>query len=67
LAIARELGDRRGEGIALWSMSLDLDQLGERGQAIQYAEQALAIYEQIEDPLAAKVRAELAAWGKSIH
>jgi len=43
-------------------MSLALDQLGERAQAIQYAEQALAIREQIEDPRAAKVRAQLAAW-----
>lgn len=61
LAIDREIGDRRGEGIALWNMSLALDELGERAQAIQYAEQALTIYEQIEDPRAANVRAYLAA------
>ena len=62
LAIAREIGDRRGEGTVLWNMSLVLDQLGERAQAIQHAEQALIIREQIEDPNAAKVRAQLAAW-----
>ena len=62
LAIAREIGDRRGEGNALWNMSLALDQLGERAQAIQHAEQALIIREQIEDPNAAKVRAKLATW-----
>ena len=39
-----------------------LDQLGERAQAIQRAEQALTIFEQIEDPRAAEVRAKLAAW-----
>jgi tetratricopeptide (TPR) repeat protein len=62
LIIAREIGDRIGEGAALWNMSLALDQLGERAQAIQHAEQALTILEQIEDPNAAKVRAQLAAW-----
>jgi len=39
-----------------------VDQLGERAQAIQHAEQALTIFEQIEDPNAAQVRAQLAAW-----
>jgi len=62
LTIAREIGDRRGEGNALWNMSLALDQLGECAQAIQHAEQALTIYEQIEAPIAAQVRAQLAAW-----
>ena len=62
LAIVREIGDRRGEGISLWNMSLALDHLGERAHAIHHAEQALTIYEQIEDPNAAKVRAQLAAW-----
>ena len=62
LLIDRELGDRRSEGTGLWNMSLALDQLGERAQAIQHAEQALTIYEQIEDPRAMQVRAQLAAW-----
>jgi tetratricopeptide (TPR) repeat protein len=62
LAIVTEIGDRRGEGNALWNMSLVLDQLGKRAQAIQHAEQALTIREQIEDPNAAKGRAQLAAW-----
>ena len=62
MLIDREIGDRRGEGDDLWNMSLALDQLGERAQAIQHAEQALTIYEQIEDPNAAEVRAQLAAW-----
>jgi hypothetical protein len=62
LLIDREIGDRRGESIDLWNMSLALDQLGERAQAIQHAEQALIIREQIEDPKAAKVRTQLTAW-----
>jgi tetratricopeptide (TPR) repeat protein len=62
LLIACEIGDRGSEGIALWNLSLALDQLGERGRAIQHAEQSLIIREQIEDPNAAKVRAQLAAW-----
>jgi tetratricopeptide (TPR) repeat protein len=62
LAIVREIGHRRGEGNAVWNMSLALYKLGERAQAIQHAEQALTIYEQIEDPRIAKVRAKIAAW-----
>ena len=46
----------------LWNMSLALDQLGEHSQATRHAEQALTIYEQIEDPNAAQVRAQLAEW-----
>ena len=53
---------RRGEGNDLWNMSLALDQLGDRAQAIHHAEQALTIFEEIEDPNAAKARAQLAAW-----
>jgi len=62
LLIAREIGDCRGEGNTLWNMSLALDQLGDRAQVIRHAEQALIILEQIEDPDAAKVREQLAAW-----
>lgn len=43
-------------------MSLALDKLGERAQAIDCAEAALKIREQIEDPNAPKVRAKLKAW-----
>jgi hypothetical protein len=59
-----ELGDRRGEGNALWNIGLALYELRERLRQ-QYAKQALEIYEQIEDPRAAQVRAALAAlsWG----
>ncbi len=61
-SIAREIGDRRGEGITLWNSALALDKLGDRAHAIARAEAALQIFETIEDPNAAKVRAKLAAW-----
>ncbi|MDX2041589.1 MAG: hypothetical protein SF097_10080 [Acidobacteriota bacterium] len=43
-------------------MALALDTLGERNQAIGYAEAALTIYEAIESLAAARVRARLAEW-----
>ncbi|MSO19972.1 MAG: sigma-70 family RNA polymerase sigma factor [Acidobacteria bacterium] len=64
LVIAREIGDRRGEGNALGNMSLALDKLGERKQAIERAEAALKIFEQTEDPNAAKVSDVLEQWKK---
>jgi tetratricopeptide (TPR) repeat protein len=62
LVIAREIGDRKGESNALWNSACALDGLGNRSEAITRAESALQIYEAIEDPNAAKVRAKLAAW-----
>jgi len=43
-------------------MSLALDELGDRKNASAHAEAALKIYEQIEDPLAEKVRKQLDIW-----
>ncbi|MDT5296717.1 MAG: hypothetical protein QOJ76_3597 [Acidobacteriota bacterium] len=62
LAIAREIGDRGGEGNALFNTSLVLDTLGDRAKAIAHAGAALEIYEQIESPTAARVQAKLAKW-----
>ncbi len=62
LIIIRELGDRRGEGTLLWNMSLALDQLAERAQAIKYAEQSLLIFDELEAPYTAIIRTQLAAW-----
>jgi len=45
-----EIGDHRAEGNALWNMSLALEKLGERARAVECAEGALEIREQIEDP-----------------
>jgi tetratricopeptide (TPR) repeat protein len=64
LVIDREIGDRRGEGNDLWNSALALETLGDRAQAIARAEAALRIFEAIEDPNAAMVRARLAEWRK---
>ncbi len=62
LVISREIGDRRGEGNALFNSALAHDKLGNRAEAIARAASALAIYEAIEHPSAAKVRATLVKW-----
>jgi hypothetical protein len=46
----------------LWNSALALNKLGEQAQAILRAEAALNIFEVIENPNAAKVRAKLAEW-----
>jgi tetratricopeptide (TPR) repeat protein len=56
LAIARETGDRRGEGNALWNTALALYWLEDQAQATIFAEAALGILEQIEDPRAQEIR-----------
>lgn len=62
LAIAREIGDRRGEGISMFNSALLLNTLDDHAQAIARAEAALNIVDPIEDPNAAKVRAKLEEW-----
>ncbi|MGQ0604367.1 MAG: tetratricopeptide repeat protein, partial [Anaerolineales bacterium] len=64
LVIAREIGDRSGEGNALGNMALALNSLGERERAIAHAEAALKIFEAIESPYAEQVRKQLAGWQK---
>ncbi|HHS97440.1 MAG TPA: tetratricopeptide repeat-containing protein, partial [Chloroflexi bacterium] len=49
LAIAREIGDRRGEGIHLGNLGNAWADLGEVRKAIDYYEQALAIAREIGD------------------
>jgi tetratricopeptide (TPR) repeat protein len=62
LTIARELGDRRGEGNGYINISLAFDMLGDRTRALAHAEAALEIFEQIESPHVAMVRAQIAVW-----
>ncbi len=62
LVIAREIGERMGEGIGLYNLSLAFRKLGDGARAFEFAEAALEIFEQIESPLAEKVRAQLARW-----
>ena len=59
LIIVRELGDQRAEGRALWNSARAHDLLGNRSEAIARGAAALAIFEAIEDPDAAMIRAEL--------
>ncbi len=62
LEIARKIEYRRGEGDALFNMSLALDKLGQRPEAIDRAKAALVIFEQIESPDAEKARQKLSEW-----
>lgn len=62
VAITREIGDRRGEGNALWNMSVALDKLGEHKKAVERAEAALVIHEQIENPNAERIRLQVGRW-----
>ncbi|MGP8198876.1 MAG: tetratricopeptide repeat protein [Limisphaerales bacterium] len=62
LVITREIGDRRGEGRSLFNYAVALDKLDGRTQAIARADAALQIFEAIEDPTAAQVRAMLEQW-----
>ena len=50
LAIAREIGDRRGEGTALGNLGIAYSGLGEVERAIDLLEQAPWIGQEIKDP-----------------
>jgi tetratricopeptide (TPR) repeat protein len=60
LVIAREIGDRRGEGAALGNLGLAYADLGDTRHAIAVLGEALVIFEAIESPRAAQVRATIA-------
>jgi tetratricopeptide (TPR) repeat protein len=62
LVIAREFGERKREGAFLFNLSLSLNKLGQRAEAIESAKSALEIFEQIESPNAEMVRRALAEW-----
>jgi tetratricopeptide (TPR) repeat protein len=49
LAISREIGDHRGEGVHLGNLGLAYSDLGESRKAIEFYEQALAISREIGD------------------
>ena len=58
LEVAKTVGDRQSEGLALGNLGLNFYFLGDYHQAIQYSEQSLAIVQEINDR-----RAEGAALG----
>jgi tetratricopeptide (TPR) repeat protein len=62
IMIAREIGDQRGEANDLFTSALAFNKLGDLVQAVTRTEAALKIFESLEDPNAAKVRAELTKW-----
>ena len=62
LSILRKSGDRRGEGKALFIMSLASERLRDRNQAIALAGAALKLYEQTANSAAYKVRKQLEKW-----
>ncbi len=64
LKISRETGDCRSEGNHLFNMSVSLEKLGQRDEAVDLAKTALEIYEQIGIPSAEQVRQQLVKWQK---
>jgi tetratricopeptide (TPR) repeat protein len=60
--LARTIGDKLGVGNAMWNSSLALNALGQREGAIDQAEKALTIYQQIESPHSVKVAHQLTQW-----
>ena len=50
LVIAREIGDRRGEGAALGNLGIAYADLGQVERAIGFYEQALRIRQEIQGP-----------------
>jgi hypothetical protein len=54
-----------GAGYALSNMSVALDKLGDRTQAVTHAEAALKIHGQIEDPNVTRIRKQLADWRRA--
>ncbi len=50
LVIAREIGDRRGEGNALGNLGIAYADLGQVERAIGLLEQAMRIGQEIKDP-----------------
>jgi hypothetical protein len=62
--IAREIGDRRGEGTALNNLASAYQALGDLCRAIAHFRGALNIFEAIESPRAAQMRAAIATLEK---
>ncbi|MCB1884959.1 MAG: hypothetical protein KDG89_13335, partial [Geminicoccaceae bacterium] len=67
LAIAREIGDRRGEGIALYNGGDKLAKLGKTEEAAGRVREALAVFRAIESPHAATAAAWLRERGVAVE
>ena len=62
LTIAREMGDRLGEGHSLYNMSLSQNEQGDRAAAIVRAAEALTVLDQMGAPEVEMVRRQLNEW-----
>jgi tetratricopeptide (TPR) repeat protein len=62
LAVRRETGNRRGEGYTLVELGRAYKQLGDHQQALAQWEQALAIFQEIQDPYASQLQDWLEDW-----
>ena len=60
--MAREIGDRRGEGTARFNAALALAALGELDPALARAEEALKIFQAIEAPYVEQVWQLIEEW-----
>ena len=63
LVFQREIGDRGGEGNALFNMGLALHGLKEKDRTIELVKGAFKIYEAIESPVTERARIALKEWG----
>jgi tetratricopeptide (TPR) repeat protein len=64
ITIARQISNSSAEADALFNMSLALDKMDDRAQAISLTERALNIYEQVESRKISRVRDQLTQWKK---
>jgi hypothetical protein len=64
LAVAREAGDRRGEGIWLLNLGLALDEQGDRAGAITQVTAARDALEAARSPEAAQAMETLERWAE---
>ena len=60
--IAQEIGDRFGEGNALWGLALCAEAVNDLPQAIRHAQAALDIFTAIKSPYAQAMRNMLDSW-----
>jgi len=65
LTMAIEIGDQRGQARAILNKGQVYAHLGKHAQAIDHAETALKIFEEVEDPNAIKARELLTLWRQS--
>ncbi len=64
LTVNRKIGDRGGEGRALWSMAKVLYSSGKQSEAVEKAEEAIPALEEAQDAELETVKGKLAVWSK---